>query len=719
MERLKMSLVRLSVVLLLVGAILTMAAPSTKADFISGVTISAVSNQASGQSAANLLNDNGLAGGLLGTARYDDFAVPAGLGMWCDSTPGNAAVTPQYVTFDLGGIYNLNKLHVWNYNATESWFTNRQNGLGAGWVELVRAGMKNVSIQTSPSASSPVWTDHYASLAEAPGTSGYAGQDITLNANNVRAVRIVASSDYAQSNYWGDPNPYGSYFQMTGLGKVRFDGSYVAPAPAVVSHGRQVLLDRGLQIQGEVALASVGGFSSISRFVDSNFTGMNLWANVQPSLLAQLPAGVQWARGFQPGYNDGQKYLTTAELSYKNSFVSMQYGDELTDIMDPARLTDMRTMYDSWRNSYPNAIAYTNFEYKQLTDANLRTYMTATHPDMIMFDMYPDFGFASSSRSLWYTKMQQYRLAGLEGYTTDAGVNSGPIAYGQFLNLFRYGTYSDPLPSESYVRLQQFASWAFGYTFAMAYVYNGTPGWSTAALFNGPGDTSPTRVFDYVKEANRQSRNLGPALVRLVSTGIFMQPGSGKSVSGTGVQQWSSKIGSTMGYNDYITSITPTITPGGPADSSYPDTLIGYFKPLLSSNPGYTFVDGLHFMIVNGATGTPFLPETAGDPASASAQWYHILFDFTGSEFNSLVGLSNTTGHVEFFPLQHLTGNQYALDIELEGGTGDLFAFWNSNNPLPTIPEPSMIVLLGSGAISLSCCVCRKRKCLKERGGLI
>ena len=57
-------------------------------------------------------------------------------------------------------------------------------------------------------------------------------------------------------------------------------------------------------------------------------------------------------------------------------------------------------------------------------------------------------------------------------------------------------------------------------------------------------------MFDYAKETNRQSRNLGPALVRMVSTGVFMKPGSGKTLLGTDLTAWSAHAGSTSEYTD-------------------------------------------------------------------------------------------------------------------------------------------------------------------------
>jgi hypothetical protein len=50
---------------------------------------------------------------------------------------------------------------------------------------------------------------------------------------------------------------------------------------------------------------------------------------------------------------------------------------------------------------------------------------------------------------------------------------------------------------------------------------------------------------------------------------------------------------------------------------------------------------------------------------------------------------------VELVTLTSLGNQRYSYDLALQGGTGDLFAFWNSSKPLPTIPEPSSLTLLG------------------------
>src|SRR5439155_12054637 len=215
------------------------------------------------------------------------------------------------------------------------------------------------------------------------------------------------------------------------------------------------------------------------------------------------------------------------------------------------------------------------------TPAGLASFMQATNPDMLMFDAYPRQYITLST---WYTEMAKYRTAGLAGVD---GTGNKPIPYAQYLDLYRT-SYAASQPDESFVRLQEFASWAFGYTFVTAFVYN-KPNNATVypTLFSSDGDTAPTAVYDQVAEANRQSRNLGPGLVRLTSTDIRMIPGTGHSLP-AGISAWARGAGG----NNYITAITPVTSPGGGTSPSYSDVLIGYFGPLLADNSDYPFADG-------------------------------------------------------------------------------------------------------------------------------
>lgn len=461
-----------------------------------------------------------------------------------------------------------------------------------------------------------------------------------------------------------------------------------------LSRGRQILLDQGLQLHSLVYTQDQTTlFTDMDLWVSANFTAFNFFFYRNPSILPVLPADKKFGVASHPDYPT-TKYLQGLEIQNADRLISYQYADELPDIpSNPALVADMKATFAQWRSLYPNVLAYTNSYPTQLNAAQLASYMRAAEPDIISFDYYPPaYSFSSTARNTWYSTMQQYRKAGLAGID---GTGTKPIPYAQYLELYRE-SYGNAKPSESFVRLQQNASWAFGYTFTDAFVYNqfGPADQGTIpTMFDAPGDVNPNAVFDYVKESNRQSLNLGPALVRMVSTGIYMLPGTFQSVSGTGLAQWSANAGGTISHADYLTGITPTTSQGGATDTTFNDILIGYSEPLLVNNAGATFADGLHFMLVNGS---------ASGTAAASAQWYQLTFNFQNSGFNSLVRLSRDTGQVELVPLTSLGGSLYSLDLNLPGGTGDLFAYWNSDNPLPTIPEPASLALLLLPALALT-----------------
>jgi hypothetical protein len=433
-------------------------------------------------------------------------------------------------------------------------------------------------------------------------------------------------------------------------------------------YGRQVILNRGLQIQSLAFITSTPAApTNYSLWAAANFTTFNSWNDVNSE--KTLGWTMPWSRWVK---TDGSNPLTNNEKNqHLNDLVSLQYGDELnqdgTGTIDAATLATMAATYADWHNQYgSNFLAYSNFgannASKSMTAAGLSNYMRVTNPDLLMFDAYPR---QYVTLSTWYAEMQKYRRAGLAG--NDA-TGRQPIPYAQYLDLY-LTSYAAALPDESFVRLQEFASWAFGYTLVTAFVYN-KPNNPTVypALFLSDGDSQPAAVFNEVAEANRQSRNLGPALIRLTSTDIRMIPGTGHSLP-AGIPAWAQGAGG----NSFITSITPVKNPGGGNSASYGDVLIGYLEPLLADNSGYPFAEGTHFMIVNAAsTGT----------AAGQAQWYHLTFDFGASGFDSLQRLSRDTGQVELVPLTHVGGSQYSVDWSLEGGTGDLFRFWTA----PAVP---------------------------------
>lgn len=522
---------------------------------------------------------------------------------------------------------------------------------------------------------------------------GTATVDVRMVATDAGTVlcyyRNLGASNWTYLGSLTTGDVLSSYDRVNVYGHANHPGhidSIVVSVTPPMSRGRQILLDRGtIQIQAMAAWNTSPTAAQVARWNESHLTAINFWDDLNiPALVGAMNAGTNWSRMYRAIATEGYpaipatKTVSTAEMPYVRDLVSIQYADEVADI--PTALPDMTTTIRQWTSMYPQTLAHTNFNWAAPDNlADLKSYTEATKPDVVMFDCYPGFVFPGDRRDTWYSRMQMYRLAGMAGYTTRTGGNSGPIPYGQWLDL--YG--DSKLPSESFVRLQQNASWAFGYTFLSGFVYNH---FSMSVLFDKTTeDPTKTLVFDYLAEANRQSLNLGPALVRLKSTDVrfipstyrhrdwFLGPLHNHDLSiPTGLSDWSVGAGDT----NLITSITPRGTDNNDVNN-HCDWLVGYFQPLKSSNSDYPYANGLHFMVVNGAWGTQFDRDGGtGNAASASAQWVRIEFDFTGTSYTSLQRLSRTTGQTAIVNLTSLGNNKYRLDLQLDGGTGDLFRFY-------------------------------------------
>src|SRR5438094_5778256 len=134
-------------------------------------------------------------------------------------------------------------------------------------------------------------------------------------------------------------------------------------AAADLSVGRQILLDRGLQIQslGFVDSTPVAP-ASYSMWAGANFTTFSSWydTNSEKKLVWTMP----WSRWMR---TDGTNPLTNNEMNqHLAELVSLQYGDELnqdtTGSIDAATLNTMAATYASWQSQYgSNFLAHTNF----------------------------------------------------------------------------------------------------------------------------------------------------------------------------------------------------------------------------------------------------------------------------------------------------------------------------------------------------------------------
>jgi hypothetical protein len=469
---------------------------------------------------------------------------------------------------------------------------------------------------------------------------------------------------------------------MTLLGTNRCDQSWWSRVTAVkiitvpddsmaVSYGHRILITKGLQIQAMVFPrlednSQEVGFD-VDQFIGANFTTANFWYNNDCNLyLGDVATCPNWSR------ITGTGTLDTDELIYANKMVSFQYHDEI-DVSD----TDCQNLASGWfgmvHSSYPGVIAYTNQYADQVSYADMQAYMLATSPDMVMFDRYSFNGsVVGGSPTGLYSEMQKYRRLGLKG---NDGTSSEPIPYALYTQTYIVNGHT---PSESELSLNEFAAWAFGYKFITAYTYDSpystAPGYT--AFFTGLGDATPvTAKLNEITEINRQSLNLGPALVRLLSTDVRMIMGQNTS-SGTYNTAPDGVTTVITGADDYLTGVSAENL--GSCNNGLPgDVIVGFFKVLDESFDGTAYSNQKYFMVTNG------LSDGSGS-ASATQQKIRLTFNMGSSGITSLQRLSRYNGKIEIVPLTSEGNGIYSLDLTLDGGTGDLFKY-NTGAPFVAV----------------------------------
>ena len=455
--------------------------------------------------------------------------------------------------------------------------------------------------------------------------------------------------------------------------------TFVATPPVwsqVLDRGHRVLVERGLQLEALVFSGQSGDFDPV-RWAESNYTTVN--SNYYSTHPATQPALTwsRWLHDQEPAILDpANADLYPWELGYVNNLVHIDVKDE-QDITDPAELALAAAVVDSFHAKHPNVIMNLTQAGSTNTAAELQNFMQHVEPDMLMFDTYPFNGsLAGGSPTNLYSHMEKYRKLGLAG---NDGTGAHPIPTALYTQTY---SHSGHVVSESEIRLNVFSALAFGNKLLTSFVYESSP-YNPAVLqvlFDGPGTDNPTPQFYHVAQTNRQSLNLGTALVRLISTDVRMIVGShAGSVDNdlpAGVSSWTSSA------DPYITSITATNL-GSKNDGLRGDVIVGYFEPLAAEFTNSGHENDTYFMVTNGLT----------DPDGSAAecrQNIRLDFDFGSSGIDSLLRLSRDTGEVEKVALNHLGDSSYYLDLILDGGTGDLFKFDNGGIFASDMPKVTL-----------------------------
>ena len=498
------------------------------------------------------------------------------------------------------------------------------------------------------------------------------------------------------------------------------------PLRAELDRGHYLLLCRGLQIEGLVfpmtwyPTEEWVGFN-VAQFVAANFTTVNFirqnsWA---PSLLGPPSNGVAWSR-LGTGWGAMSFGPAITERPYLGNMARVQLGDEQTladsdsPPYDPATIAAF--LADTRRN-FPNLISGLNQSGEHITEPKwsnyfhnrVRNFMATSQPDMVMFDIYVYqwFGFPGGSPKDLYECWQKFRQLGLAG---NDGTGATPIPYALYLQYFKKNGY---VMSDSETRLNQFAAWTFGYTFVSAFTYDNMYGADADTLrtflFTGSGDTNPTPLFACVAESNRQSRNLGPALVQLLSTDVRIAIGQHydstlaavvNNALPDGVPLWG------PGAHPYLTTMSATNAGIYNRDAQNTplngDVLVGFFKPLHESFDGTNYQNQEYFMILNGlAWNAASVEETR--------QAITVNFDFGTNNISGLQRIRRSDGQVESIKVGGTYSNltwtatgvsTYQLVLTLDGGTADLFKF-DTGAPFvgTTVPPAISIALAGINVV--------------------
>lgn len=509
------------------------------------------------------------------------------------------------------------------------------------------------------------------------------------------------------------------------LGHVQF-------AQAQLSKGYQILLNRGLQLQG---LVQWDDYFHLDTYSNANYTSVN-WIWTSSPELMDATAGVPWSRWV---HDTASMPPQSGEGPYLSQTVALQLGDEW-NLIDDATRTTLVNWFNSVRTNWPNTLLYHNNWAGQIPDPQLSDFIARAQPDMLFFDGYPWKSDYATGTPLggpptnWYSELRRYRAWGM----------TYNIPFGTYRQTFHsIETYSSTIyrnPSPSEMRLLTSAALAFNAKFLTDFVYNA----GTTSLFdilpNGySGDLYTNALYLEQADANRRALNLGKALMCLKPIYEMHNPNDTNPPPGTA-------SGDPNFSDGYVTSVlflkgqylsggvtnstalpnsfrddpqVPTsyswwefqkndpywtgwvvTNKAGVKNNGLPgEVIVAWFRPLDESFDGPSYTNELYFMVVNALTATN---GTAADCLQ------EIRMNFISSVPSAVVMLDPETGQLQTntMPILPNTGGRRQLVLDLNGGDAALFKFADGapfvGHITPQAPKLSITMQAGAPAISLS-----------------
>ena len=236
-------------------------------------------------------------------------------------------------------------------------------------------------------------------------------------------------------------------------------------AQAQLGKGYQILLNRGLQLQG---LVQWDDFFHLDTYSNANYTSVNWGWTCKPSLMGTAP-GVPWSRWVSGLTNMPPQATQGDEEPYLPQLFSLQLGDEW-NLQDGQTRTNLINWFNTVRADWPNTILFHNNYGGQASDAALADFIPKARPDMLSFDVYPFMAVwdlnapnhigapLSGPFTGWYSELRRYR---------QWAMNYG-IPFAAYLQTFHavqdydQHVYRNPSPSE--LRLNTSVALAFNAT---------------------------------------------------------------------------------------------------------------------------------------------------------------------------------------------------------------------------------------------------------------
>jgi hypothetical protein len=462
---------------------------------------------------------------------------------------------------------------------------------------------------------------------------------------------------------------------------------------AQISKGNQILIIRGLQVQGMVTRGDVFHLSTYS---NAHYTAVNWLWDSNPSLMGAAP-GFPWSRW---AGNETNVPPLGGEGPYLSQLVSLQLGDEW-NLNDATTRTRAVNWFTAIRANFPNTILYMNNYGGQVGDAQLGDFTSRARPDMLSFDSYPwrsDYESRNPLRgppTSWYGDLRRYR--------EHAKAANIPLAsYVQTFHAvqdYDRTVYRDPSPSE--LRLNHFAALAFNAKVLIDFTYNT----GASSLFTTPGgDGNPTPLFVEKTDVNRRARNLGKALVRLKPIADVAFPDlhttsmmfiRGRNSSGTPNAMPIGFVADPQApgnYTDWVFARNDPYLIGwivtnkaGIKNAGQPgDVIISWFRPLDESFDGLNYTNEIYMMVVNGLT------DPTG-PAADCLQEIRLNFAFPAG-ITGVVMLDSVTGQLQTNTLP-VVGGRRQLVLNLNGGDAVLFKFADGAPFVGITPIPAQLNL--------------------------